>query len=204
MDSTHHSRPRPDDSPPSIRIIVGYSLLSVLILVGLKFGFDSYLDQSRIRVRGSHIAESHTVATLDEYREQQRSQLTGGAMPIDRAVQELGRRGRNAFPLVRPGDSYDLDPLRGWSQLPREVPALHPTPPPPPPPPAPSVPAEGFTFRAADGTETVYHTVAEMTPEALAAFQQQLAAPSAAAAEVAAPVEPPAAAPQDPAAPAVQ
>ena len=123
MSQSQDDRPRPDDSPPQLRIIVGYSIFAVLCLVGLKFGFDSYLDTSRISVRRLHLAGSHTVAALEEYRDAQRSKLGGGAMPVERAVQELGRRGRGAFPLIRPVESTDLDPLRGWSQLPREVPA---------------------------------------------------------------------------------
>jgi len=132
MSQSQDGRPRPDDSPPRLRMIVGYSVFSILCLVGLKFSFDSYLDTSRIAVRRLHLTGSHTVAALEEYRDAQRSELGGGAMPVDRAIQELGRRGRGAFPLIRPVESTDLDPLRGWSQLPREVPASALPPPPVP------------------------------------------------------------------------
>lgn len=119
----HVVRPRPDDTPPRNRVIATYTVLAVITLAGLKFVFDSYMDTSRRAVRAEHISDSHTAETLDAYREQQAQRLSGGAMPIERAVQELGRRGRSAFPLIRPTPSEDLDPMRGWTQLPRELPA---------------------------------------------------------------------------------
>ena len=155
MSQPHHDRPRPDDSPPRLQIIVGYSIFAILCLVGLKFGFDSYLDTSRIAVRRLHLAGSHTVASLEEYRDEQRSKLGGGAMPVERAIQELGRRGRGGFPLIRPVESTDLDPLRGWSQLPREVPASALPPPPMPEPVVTSADAAAMPAGAASAVAGV-------------------------------------------------
>ncbi|AKF06456.1 hypothetical protein [Sandaracinus amylolyticus] len=117
------TRPRPDDTPPRNRVIFTYTVLAVITLIGLKYVFDSYMDVSRRDRRRENIEESRTTAELAEYRESQREALRGGAMPVDRAIDELGRRGRGAFPLIRPAASQDLDPLRGWQQLPRELPA---------------------------------------------------------------------------------
>jgi hypothetical protein len=118
----HGTHPlRPDDTPPRNRVIFSYTMLGVITLVGLKFVFDSYLDSSRRDVRRDHIEASHTQVVLDAYRAEQRLRLSGGPMPIDRAIQEIGRRGRTAFPQLRPMPSEDREPLIGWAQLPRET-----------------------------------------------------------------------------------
>lgn len=125
--ASSYARPRPDDTPPRNRVIAAYTALAVMTLIGLKFVFDSYLDASRRSVRTEQLRTSQATAALEEYRERQRERLAGGAMPIERAMSELARRGRNAFPLIRPAPSQDLDPLRGWAQLPREPAAAGPT-----------------------------------------------------------------------------
>lgn len=50
--------------------------------------------------------------------------LATGPVPIREAMARLSRQGRMADPKIRPQRTgeMNLDPLRGWSQLPREVP----------------------------------------------------------------------------------
>jgi hypothetical protein len=115
---------RPDDTPPRNRVIFGYTVLTVVTLIALKFVFDSYLDVSRTATRREHIADSRASRALAEYRRRERERLESGSMPVERAMRELGRRGRLAFPLIRPTESTDRAARVGWQQLPRtEAPA---------------------------------------------------------------------------------
>jgi hypothetical protein len=115
------TRALPDDTPPRNRLIFGYTIVVVFALIGLKFVFDSYLDVSRTAKRREQIATSRANVILAEYRRAQRERLESGPMPIDRAMHELARRGRNAFAQIRPEASGDRAPLQGWQQLPRAV-----------------------------------------------------------------------------------
>jgi hypothetical protein len=120
--TTHEARPRPDDTPPRNRVIFTYTILAVMTLFGLKYVFDSYMDVSRRGIRLEHVTESRASQTLEEYREAQHGQLARGPMPIERAIAELGRQDRRAFPLIRPTASDDRAALEGWTQLPRMQP----------------------------------------------------------------------------------
>jgi hypothetical protein len=87
------TRPRPDDTPPRNSVIAVYTLMAVIALVALRFVFDSYMDLNRAHVRHENIASSRTSASLAEYREDQARRLASGALPIDRAIRDLGRGG---------------------------------------------------------------------------------------------------------------
>nr|MDQ3032913.1 hypothetical protein [Myxococcota bacterium] len=121
-DHSATGRPRPDDTPPRNRVIMTYTVLAVITLVGLSFVFDSYIDVSRRGVRREHLAESQAGLVLEAYREEQYERLARGPMPIERAMEELVRRDRRALPLIRPTASDDQGPLQGWTQLPRAYP----------------------------------------------------------------------------------
>ena len=137
-DTHAHEKLRGDDTPPRNNAILIYTILSVATLFGLSFGFHSYLDASRRHARTTHLADSETSRTLDAYREQSADRLAHGAMSIDAAIAQLGRRGRLAFPQIRPEQSDDRGAMEGWTRRPREAAAY--IPPPPPPPPAEVVP----------------------------------------------------------------
>jgi hypothetical protein len=109
-------KPRPDDSPPRNGVILFYTVLAVLTLVGLKFVMDSFHDSSRLAIQAQHLERSRSSQVLAEYREQVSQALGEGEMPIDRAMQELAQRGRGAFPQVRPFPSTDRGALEGWNR----------------------------------------------------------------------------------------
>lgn len=60
----------------------------------------------------------------DAAKQQWRDALATGPMTIDDAMARLGRQGRMAFPQIRPqrAGEMNLDALRGWAQLPQELP----------------------------------------------------------------------------------
>jgi hypothetical protein len=115
------ARPRPDDTPPRNRVIFAYTVMSVIALVALGFLFDSYMDISRRESRRLNVEGSWTSEALATYREEQRAALERGRTPIDRAIADLARQDRRAFPLIRPTTSEDQGPLVGWSQLPQRA-----------------------------------------------------------------------------------
>lgn len=115
------ARPRPDDTPPRNRVIFAYTVMSVIALIALGFLFDSYMDISRGAFRRVNIERSRTSQILEDYRDGQRAALERGRMPITRAISELARQDRRAFPLIRPTASDDQGPLEGWNQLPRRA-----------------------------------------------------------------------------------
>ena len=130
-DATHAPR-GPDKTEPRNGMIFGYTVLAVACLFGLRYVFESYLDSSRQRVSQEHLAESQASETLRSYRDAQGARLREGGRPIDRAMSDLAT-GRDRFPAIRPTQSQDLEPRRGWMLAPREV-GRRPAPPPPPPP----------------------------------------------------------------------
>ena len=64
-------------------------------------------------------------------RADEEQRLTGGPMPVDKAMQAIVARGRmGASPDIMPSASRDLAPMQGWSKMPVEVPPAMMAPPP--------------------------------------------------------------------------
>ncbi|MDH5493022.1 MAG: hypothetical protein OEY14_13795 [Myxococcales bacterium] len=53
-------------------------------------------------------------------REAQRDQLESSPLPIDRAMEQLGSRGRRVAPQITPRPSEDVAAVEGWGQRPNE------------------------------------------------------------------------------------
>jgi len=80
-------------------------------LFALQFWYSSYLDVAVVH------ADRHDVpmdAKLQAVRNEERARLTTGAMPIDKAMEALAQRGRNAFPTLAARPSEDLSAMSGW------------------------------------------------------------------------------------------
>jgi hypothetical protein len=76
-----------------------------------------------------------TPDSLIDLRAEDKRALSGGPMPIDKAMQMLAAKGRlNASPDIMPSASKDPAPLEGWSKLPGQVPPAFALPPPELPP----------------------------------------------------------------------
>lgn len=111
-----------DDSRPKVRMLLTIGVVSLCLLGGIKFVLDSYyLDMTE--------TYEHTLLPrpelLDQTRTEQHAALDkgeNGNIPVSVAMQTLASKGRdNASPLVTPQPSDDIDPLKGWSKLKRDV-----------------------------------------------------------------------------------
>jgi hypothetical protein len=103
-------------------MLLTIGVVSVSLLLGIKFVLDSYyLDMTE-----SYEKELLPKTTLlDETRAQQRAALDkgeNGDIPVSVAMQTIAKGRDNASPIITPEPSEDVDPLKGWAQLPH---ALH-------------------------------------------------------------------------------
>lgn len=132
-----------DNSLPRNGVIAFYSALTVVVLFGLKFVFDSYFHMMIDNVRAERAAiaalpactaqsaasdvgvtcrrSSSPLDELQRLRERERSMLAGGngAMPMANAVLQL-TNGRE-IPAISPQQSTEMAPIKGWVNLPHFV-----------------------------------------------------------------------------------
>jgi hypothetical protein len=107
-----------DDSPPRNGIIFFYTVLTVFMLVGVKFLLDSYF----ANMMGAEVHEkvlSRGMAEVAAVRAKEADQLKGGSLPIDQAIRLIGQRGRGASALIAPQSGAGAAEISGWSQLKR-------------------------------------------------------------------------------------
>jgi hypothetical protein len=109
-----------DDSPPRNGIIFFYTILTVFMLVGVKFLLDSYFF-SMMTAEYQEKVWSRGMDEVRAVREREAEALRKGAMPIDQAMRTLGQRGRKASPLITPEGGQGAPEVAGWSQLKRQV-----------------------------------------------------------------------------------
>ena len=134
-----------DKSEPRTPLIVLIAGLVVVTLVTLKFVFDWYfLDIAEEHVHALVLDSKATIDERDEIRRGWEADLERDPMPIERAMEQIARRGRLATALIAPQPSTDRGALTGWSHARPEArrmraipPPAAPVPPPPAPPPAP-------------------------------------------------------------------
>lgn len=137
-----------DDSPPRNGVIFFYTVLTIFVLVGVKFLLDSYFVMTmetevhdKVLTRGLD-----AVATL---RAQEKQELERAG--LDSAIKTLAQRGRTASPLIAPQSGQGKAGVPGWSQLPRAQAAATPAPPQPVNPiEAPAQPGEGAPGKEPD------------------------------------------------------
>src|SRR6185295_3876373 len=105
-----------DDSRPKVRMLLTIGIVSVALLVGVKFVLDSYyLDMTEAYEHGM----LPNTEQLDQIRADQRAVIDkgeNGNLPVSVAMQGLAQKGRdNAGDLISPKPSDDIDALKGWS-----------------------------------------------------------------------------------------
>ncbi len=103
-------------------MLLTIGVVSLCLLGGIKFVLDSYyLDMTE--------TYEHTLLPktelLDQTRIEQHAALDkgeNGNIPVSVAMQTLASKGRdNASPLVTPQPSDDIDALKGWTKLKRDL-----------------------------------------------------------------------------------
>ncbi|MFT3921899.1 MAG: hypothetical protein QM778_05135 [Myxococcales bacterium] len=107
-----------DDSPPRNGIIFFYTVLTVFMLIGVKFLLDSYF-ASMMNAEYQEKVWSRGMAEVAAVRAKEAETLQKGSMPIDQAMKLLGQRGRSASPVIAPASGQGAPGVAGWSQLPR-------------------------------------------------------------------------------------
>jgi hypothetical protein len=109
-----------DDSPPRNGIIFFYTVLTVFMLIGVKFLLDSYF-ASMMNAELHEKVYSRGMAEVVAVRAKEAETLSKGSMPIDQAMKLLGQRGRAASPAIAPTSGQGVAEIGGWSQLKRDV-----------------------------------------------------------------------------------
>jgi hypothetical protein len=118
-----------DKSEPRVGLIFRIGLLVIVLLVGIRGALISYFGNIASAEEQRKFGEVVPEA-LNNLRADEEQRLKGGAMPIDKAMQDLAARGRMAAsPDIVPSASKDLGPLQGWSKMPGEVPPAMTAPP---------------------------------------------------------------------------
>lgn len=114
-----------DSSAPKVRLLFTIGLLAVFMLVGMKFALDSYWSMTT----EAYAKELLTPNTeLDELRAKHEKDLNESPIPINVAMKQLASKGREgASGNITPQQSEDLDPMRGWASLKKDVATPAPT-----------------------------------------------------------------------------
>jgi len=107
-----------DDSPPRNGIIFFYSVLTVFLLIGVKFLLDSYFAKTmdselheKVMTRGME-----QVATMRS-KEKETLERSG----ISGAMKAMAQRGRTMSPMIAPVSGQGMPEVQGWTQLGRKV-----------------------------------------------------------------------------------
>jgi len=111
-----------EDTRPKVRMLLTIGVVSVSLLIGVKFVLDSYyLDMTE----GYEHSLLPKTELLDQTRAEQRAALDkgeNGNIPVSVAMQTLASKGRdNASPVIVAQPSDDVGPLEGWAKLKHEV-----------------------------------------------------------------------------------
>ncbi len=104
-----------DETPPYNKIIALTALGTVLVLVGLKFVFDSYFTMMSEEAAFEKLAPT---TALDKQHVDERAKLTTSPIPITVAMKDVSRS-RLGNALIEPRASEDLGPMKGWSEMER-------------------------------------------------------------------------------------
>jgi hypothetical protein len=103
------------DARNELLAYLGAALATIVVLFGAQHWYASYLDVSVVHAL---TADTPTDPKLLQVRAAEHQKLTSGALPIDRAKQQLAQRGRLGFSRITPKASEDLGAMAGWINKP--------------------------------------------------------------------------------------
>jgi hypothetical protein len=119
-----------DKSEPRVGLIFRIGFLVVALLIGVRALLNTYFDQIASAEESRKFGQVVPQALVN-LRADEEQRLTGGPMPVDRAMQAIVARGRmGASPDIMPSASRDVAPMQGWSKMPIDVPPPMMAPPP--------------------------------------------------------------------------
>jgi hypothetical protein len=117
---------------PRTGLILRIGALAVVTLVVVHAALVAYYDKIATAEEQRKIGEVKPESLLN-LRADEKSRLDTGPLPIEKAMQDIATKGRNANPAIVPTASKDTAPLGGWQQMPQQLPPGAMVPPPPPP-----------------------------------------------------------------------
>jgi hypothetical protein len=99
------------------QLVVGLraAVVTSAALFTLQIWYSSYLDVEVVHGDRSHVPMDEKLSAV---RNEERAKLAAGPMPIDKAMEALAQRGRNAFPRLAAQPSGDLSAMSGWVHRP--------------------------------------------------------------------------------------
>ena len=108
-----------DDSPPRNGVIFFYSVLTVFLLIGVKFLLDSYF----VKTMDSEIHEKVLTRGLEQVANMRASEKeTLERSGISSAIKTIAQRGRTASAVIAPAVAKGDQPeVQGWTQLQRKI-----------------------------------------------------------------------------------
>jgi hypothetical protein len=159
------------DGRSEFLVFMGAAIGTAVTLFVAQQVYASYID---VNVVHGHWADAPRDAKIVAMREAEQKALSGGKLPIQRAIEQLGQRGRGASNKIAPMQSEDVSAMSGWAfkhgfaaYAPRKA-----------APPPVAVPAEGTV--PADGAAPVEGAAPAAAPAAQPAAPAPAAAPAAA------------------------
>jgi hypothetical protein len=108
-----------DQTPTANRLIVTITIVSVALLVVIRFALGSYFTQM---VEGEQRLKQSAPEEYTSLRAGQQRELTSGPMPIDQAIAQLASK--RDSDVIAPKQSEDTTPLTGWAKSPKPLPKL--------------------------------------------------------------------------------
>ncbi len=103
-----------DASPPRNGTIFFYAILTVVLLVLLKFALDSYFYRVMDAEHYVKVA-SRGMEPVREMRKHEAEVLEKAG--LERAMQVMAQRGRGASPMIKPESGAGKPAVAGWTQL---------------------------------------------------------------------------------------
>ena len=91
-------------------------MLSALALVILAPLFLAYF-KSFVEAQVQDVVMSQPATQYEETKAAALAELRSGPMPIDRAVEAMAQRGRDADPTIAPSQSDDVSSVEGWGEV---------------------------------------------------------------------------------------
>lgn len=110
-----------DNTPPRLKLIVTIAVITVITLIGIDFVLKSYYAMMTDEATREKLAPTRD---RDEQHKAEQAALTNAAIPVEKAMADIGKGERPA--VIAPQQSDDLGPMTGWSKLPKPAPTAHP------------------------------------------------------------------------------
>ena len=129
-----------DNTPPRLKLIATFAVITVVTLVGIDFVLKSYYGMMTDEAIHEKLAPT---TEKDNPAKAEQTALTGATVPIDQAMAQVAKGARPE--AITPQPSEDVAAMTGWSKLPKPAPT------PQPRAPEPAMMGDGGVMLGTDG-----------------------------------------------------